>query len=202
MKNFESVKRQILINAGLAYLSEVHYNLLKKASTPLDLLFALKKDIPAVVRDGIINEELILEFSHHALELSNIYLNQRFQKRIDGFSEVVLLGDSQAYIEVNDSARIYCFNDSKLTLKSYRYSLSYISSYNKSHTTIEATDKSTVSISAHDQSIIVGEAWASSVISVWDKDDANVNLQNKGNKSIINDLANSKIHVYEGVKIV
>lgn len=89
-----------------------------------------------------------------------VFLNQKINLVNPNLETIILLGNSEADIQINDFGvtRIYVLNNSKLNLKSTNFSIVQVDSHHRANVTVEKKDNSKITISQYDNSVINGEA--------------------------------------------
>lgn len=91
---------------------------------------------------------------------NGIFFNQKITLKNPNFDTIILLGNTEAEIEINDFGviRIYALNDSKLNLKTRNFSIVQVDSHHRSKIILEKKDNSKIKISQYDKSSVEGEA--------------------------------------------
>ena len=139
----------------------------------IDIFNESQKDIYKVISASIKWVELFIEhenslnmlefLSEEEVKLfaeKGVFLNQKVNLVNPNFDTIILLGNTEAEIEINDFGviRIYVLNDSKLNLKSTNFSIVQVDSHHRANVTVEKKDNSKITISQYDNSVINGEA--------------------------------------------
>lgn len=91
---------------------------------------------------------------------NGIFFNQKITLKNPNFDTIILLGNTEAEIEINDFGviRIYVLNDSKLNLKSSDFSMVYIDSHHRANVNVDKKDNSKITISQYGNSVVNGSA--------------------------------------------
>ncbi len=89
-----------------------------------------------------------------------VFLNQKVNLVNPDLETIILLGNSEADIQIKDFGvvQIYVLNDSKLNLKSSDFSMVYIDSHHRANVNVDKKDNSKITISQYDKSSVDGEA--------------------------------------------
>ena len=132
-----------------------------------------KNDINKIISASIKWVELFIEHEN-AIEMleflyeeevklfaeKGVFLNQKVNLVNPNLETIILLGNSEADIQIKDFGvvRIYVLNDSKLNLKSSDFSIVQIDSHHRANVTVEKKDNSKITIYQYDNSVINGEA--------------------------------------------
>ena len=139
----------------------------------IDIFNESKNDINKIISASIKWVELFIEhenaikmlefLSEEEVKLfaeKGVFLNQKVNLVNPNFDTIILLGNTEAEIEINDFGviRIYALNDSKLNLKTRNYSIVQVDSHHRSKIILEKKDNSKIKISQYDKSSVDGEA--------------------------------------------
>lgn len=89
-----------------------------------------------------------------------VFLNQKVNLVNPNLETIILLGNSEANIQIKDFGvvQIYVLNDSKLNLKSSDFSMVYIDSHHRANVNVDKKDNSKITISQYGNSVVNGSA--------------------------------------------
>lgn len=139
----------------------------------IDIFNESQKDIYKVISASIKWVELFIEhenaikmlefLSEEEVKLfakKGVFLNQKVNLVNPNLETIILLGNSEADIQIKDFGvvQIYVLNDSKLNLKSSDYGIIYIDSHHRANVTVEKKDNSKITIYQYDNSVVIGDA--------------------------------------------
>ena len=139
----------------------------------IDIFNESKDDINKIISASIKWVELFIEHENAIKMLEflseeeiilfakkGVILNRKVNLVNPNLETIILLGNSEADIQINDFGvvQIYALNDSKLNLKSSDFGIVYIDSHHRANVTVEKKDNSKITISQYDNSIVKGDA--------------------------------------------
>ena len=138
----------------------------------IDIFNESQKDIYKVISASIKWVELfiehenslnMLEFLSEEVKLfaeKGVFLNQKVNLVNPNLETIILLGNSEANIQIKDFGvvQIYVLNDSKLNLKSSDFSMVYIDSHHRANVNVDKKDNSKITISQYGNSLVNGSA--------------------------------------------
>ena len=139
----------------------------------IDIFNESKNDINKIISASIKWVELFIEhenaikmlefLSEEEVKLfaeKGVFLNQKVNLVNPDLQTIILLGNSEAHIQIKDFGviQIYALNDSKLNLKSSDFSIVYIDSHHRANVTVEKKDNSKITISQYGNSAVKGDA--------------------------------------------
>ena len=139
----------------------------------IDIFNESKNDINKIISASIKWVELFIEhenaikmlefLSEEEVKLfaeKGVFLNQKVNLVNPDLETIILLGNSEAHIQIKDFGviQIYALNDSKLNLKSSDFSIVYIDSHHRANVTVEKKDNSKITISQYGNSAVKGDA--------------------------------------------
>lgn len=139
----------------------------------IDIFNESKNDINKIISASIKWVELFIEhenaikmlefLSEEEVKLfaeKGVFLNQKVNLVNPNLETIILLGNSEADIQIKDFGvvQIYVLNDSKLNLKSTNFSIVQVDSHHRASVTVDKKDNSKITISQYDKSSVDGEA--------------------------------------------
>ena len=139
----------------------------------IDIFNESKNDINKIISASIKWVELFIEhenaikmlefLSEEEVKLfaeKGVFLNQKVNLVNPNLETIILLGNSEANIQIKDFGvvQIYVLNDSKLNLKSSDFSMVYIDSHHRANVNVDKKDNSKITISQYGNSLVNGSA--------------------------------------------
>ena len=139
----------------------------------IDIFNESKNDINKIISASIKWVELFIEhenaikmlefLSEEEVKLfaeKGVFLNQKVNLVNPNLETIILLGNSEANIQIKDFGvvQIYVLNDSKLNLKSSNFSMVYIDSHHRANVNVDKKDNSKITISQYGNSVVNGSA--------------------------------------------
>lgn len=139
----------------------------------IDIFNESKNDINKIISASIKWVELFIEhenaikmlefLSEEEVKLfakKGVFLNQKVNLVNPNLETIILLGNSEADIQIKDFGvvQIYVLNDSKLNLKSSDFSMVYIDSHHRANVNVDKKDNSKITISQYGNSVVNGSA--------------------------------------------
>ena len=139
----------------------------------IDIFNESKNDINKIISASIKWVELFIEhenaikmlefLSEEEVKLfaeKGVFLNQKVNLVNPNLETIILLGNSEANIQIKDFGvvQIYVLNDSKLNLKSSDFSMVYIDSHHRANVNVDKKDNSKITISQYGNSVVNGSA--------------------------------------------
>lgn len=139
----------------------------------IDIFNESKNDINKIISASIKWVELFIEHENAIKMLEflseeeiilfakkGVILNRKVNLVNPNLETIILLGNSEADIQINDFGvtRIYVLNDSKLNLKSTNFSIVQVDSHHSANVNVDKKDNSKITISQYDKSSVEGEA--------------------------------------------
>ena len=139
----------------------------------IDIFNESKNDINKIISASIKWVELFIEhenaikmlefLSEEEVKLfaeKGVFLNQKVNLVNPNLETIILLGNSEADIQIKDFGvvQIYVLNDSKLNLKSSDFSMVYIDSHHRVNVNVDKKDNSKITISQYGNSVVNGSA--------------------------------------------
>ena len=137
----------------------------------IDIFNESKNDINKIISASIKWVELFIEhenaikmlefLSEEEVKLfaeKGVFLNQKVNLVNPNLETIILLGNSEADIQIKDFGvvQIYVLNDSKLNLKSSDFSMVYIDSHHRANVNVDKKDNSKITISQYGNSVVNG----------------------------------------------